>query len=200
MTAMHTATRSPMTSWGSFTGDPRRRGGARRHHPGTDRAQAVRRPRGRGADPTCSGVGVGPRRGPSTSAVASSTCAPARRASATMPAGAGGDALGVGPPQVGDDDDSRPLRTFVLAHHDRAGAGGGRPVDRADRIAVGVLAHAPGEVGAAAREVVLLRGGGAVTGFERAPGGLRSRRDLHRRGQRHPHPAAPARRGRAARR
>ena len=110
------------------------------------------------------------------------------------------DELGVGTAQVDHEDHERAARAFVLAHHHHAGARGGRPVHRPDRVAVEVLAHAARELGAAGREVRELRRGLRVADDDRTAGGLAAGRDVDGGGQLHrdaaPPPGEPERSGR----
>ena len=70
----------------------------------------------------------------------------------------------------------------------------------ADRVAVEVLAHAAGELGAAGREVGELRRRLRVADDDRTPGGLAPGRDVDRGGQRDARSVAASGPGRAARR
>ena len=173
MTAMHTKTRSATTSCArAHVGDPAEpvHGRARRER--TLRRRCRRR-RARAAGRRASGVGTTPTRGPSTSAVASSTRAPARSASSAMPAARDATSSGSGPRRSTTRITSGRRGTFVLAHHHHAGARGRGPVHRADRVAVEVLAHAAGQLGAAGREVGELGRHLGVADHDRARGWAR---------------------------
>ena len=141
--------------------------------------------------PTCSGVGTTPRRGPSTSAVESSTLRTGAQRVVGHPRRTRRDELGVGAAQIDDQDHDRSARTLVLAHHDRARPCGRGPVDRADRIAVEVLPHAAGELGAAGCQVGELGRGLGVADDDRTAGGLPSRGHVDRRGEVDRDPATP---------